>query len=62
MSYVLWYVLIGVLLSLIFDLLNEFVLYPEDKIKFDWGIRVINTIIWPYILGVFVRSIVSYYR
>ena len=62
MGYVLLYVLIGVLLSLIFDLLNEFFLHPDDKIKFDWGIRVINTIIWPYILGVFVRSIVSYYR
>jgi len=62
MNYVLLYVLIGVLLNLIFDLLNEFVLHPEDKIKFDWGIRIINTIIWPYILGVFIRSIVSYYR
>lgn len=62
MNYVLLYVLIGVLLSLIFDLLNEFVLHPEDKIKFDWGIRIINAIIWPYILGVFIRSMVSYYR
>ena len=62
MSYILSYVLIGVLLSFIFDMLNEFVLYPKDKIKFGWGTRIINTIIWPYILGVFIRSIVNYYR
>mgnify|MGYP003624773023 FL=1 len=62
LSYVLVYVLIGVLLSLIFDLINEFILDPEDRIKFDWGIRIINAVIWPYVLGVFINAFVNHNR
>jgi hypothetical protein len=61
MDYLLSYALIGILLSFIFDMLNEFVLHSEDKIKFDWGTRIINTIIWPYIIGVFIRSFIDNY-
>ena len=61
MDYLLSYVLIGILLSFIFDMLNEFVLLPEDKIEFNWGIRIANTIIWPYIIGVFIRSFIDNY-
>jgi|LWDU01.1.fsa_nt_gi hypothetical protein len=62
MNYVLLYVLIGALLSFIFDVLNEFFLHPDDKIKFDWGIRVINAIIWPYVLGAFINCFVNHNR
>jgi hypothetical protein len=55
------YMLIGILLSFGFDMLNEFFLHSEDKIKFDWGTRIINTIIWPYIIGVFIRSFIDNY-
>jgi hypothetical protein len=50
MDYLMSYMLIGILLSFGFDMLNEFFLRSEDKIKFDWGTRIINAIIWPYIL------------
>ena len=62
MDYLMSYMLIGMLLSFGFDVLNEFFLHSEDKIKFDWGTRIINAIIWPYILWAFVRSLVNYYR
>lgn len=57
MNYLFYYIIIGLILSLTFDLLNEFVLRSEDRIKFNWGNRVINTIIWPYVLGVFLKKI-----
>ncbi len=56
MIYISCYILLGIILSVIFDILNEFVLHPADKIKFDWGTRVVNIIIWPYILGVFIST------
>ena len=62
MDYLMSYMLIGMLLSFGFDMLNEFFLRSEDKIKFDWGTRIINAIIWPYILWAFVRSLVNYYK
>ena len=62
MIYIVYYIAIGVLLSFIFDILNEFYLKYEDKIKFDWSIRILNVIIWPYILGVFIKSFINYYR
>jgi hypothetical protein len=34
--------------------LNDHVLRPEDRIQFDWGIRTINILLWPYILSVFI--------
>tara|TARA_R110002012_G_C11375696_1_gene582650 strand:+ start:104 stop:259 length:156 start_codon:yes stop_codon:yes gene_type:complete len=49
-------------LSFIFDMLNEFVLHSEDKIKFDWGMRIINAILWPYVLGAFINSFVNHNR
>ncbi len=60
MDYLLSYVLIGMSLSFIFDVLNEFVLHSEDKIKFDWGMRIINALLWPYVLGAFINSFVNY--
>ncbi len=62
MNYLLSYVLIGILLSFIFDMLNEFVLHSEDKIKFDWGIRIANAILWPYVLGAFINTFVNHNR
>jgi L-asparagine transporter-like permease len=62
MDYLLSYVLIGMSLSFIFDMLNEFVLHSEDKIKFDWGMRIINAILWPYVLGTFINTFVNHNR
>jgi hypothetical protein len=62
MDYLVLYILVGLLISFSFDMLNEFVLRSEDKINFDWGTRIINAFIWPYILGLFVRSLVNYYK
>ena len=62
MKYILSYVLIGSLLSFIFDMLNEFVLHTEDKIKYTWSMRIVNTIIWPYILGAFINSFINYQK
>ncbi len=62
MDYLLSYVLIGMSLSFIFDVLNEFVLHSEDKIKFDWGMRIINAILWPYVLGAFINTFVNHNR
>ncbi len=54
--YVFYYLIVGVTTTFIFDILNDCVLRPEDRIQFDWGIRIINILIWPYILGVFIRD------
>ena len=54
--YVFYYLIIGVITSFIFDVLNDCILRPEDRIQFDWGIRTINILLWPYILGVFIRD------
>ena len=62
MDYLLSYVLIGMSLSFIFDMLNEFVLHSEDKIKFDWGMRIINAVLWPYVLGTFINTFVNHNR
>jgi hypothetical protein len=56
MIYISWYILLGIILSVIFDILNEFVLHPIDKLNFDWFTRIINIIIWPHILGVFIST------
>ena len=40
--YIFYYLIGGVITTLIFDLLNDYVLRPEDRIQFDWGIRTIN--------------------
>ena len=34
--------------------LNDHVLRPEDRIQFDWGMRTINILLWPYIMSVFI--------
>ena len=62
MDYLLSYALIGILLSFTFDMLNEFVLRSEDKIKFDWGMRIANAILWPYVLGAFINTFVNHNR
>jgi hypothetical protein len=38
--------------------LNDHVLRPEDRIQFDWGIRTINILLWPYILSVFILDFI----
>jgi len=62
MEYITSYVLIGLLFSLIVDVLNEYFLPQEEKEKFTWGIRIVSMLIWPYILGVFIRGTFSYYK
>lgn len=52
--YIFYYLIIGVITTFIFDILNDHVLRPEDRIQFDWGIRTINILLWPYVLGVFI--------
>tara|TARA_Y100000296_G_C4933146_1_gene137642 strand:- start:123 stop:347 length:225 start_codon:yes stop_codon:yes gene_type:complete len=61
MEYVISYVLIGLLLSLVFDVLNEYISSPDDRIKFDWIMRIVNMVLWPYILGVFIRGLLARY-
>jgi hypothetical protein len=61
MEYILSYALIGLLLSLVFDVLNEYILPPDDRIKFDWIMRIVNMVLWPYILGVFIRGLLARY-
>ena len=56
MIYISCYILSGIILSVIYDTINEYYLHSIDKIKFDWGTRIINIIIWPYILGVFIST------
>jgi len=55
-----FYLIIGVIIVFIFDILNDYVLRPPDKIQFDWGTRIINILIWPYVLGVFIMSFVRF--
>jgi len=57
-----FYLIIGVIIVFIFDILNDYVLRPPDKIQFDWGTRIINILIWPYILCVFIMSFVRFIR
>lgn len=52
--YIFYYLIIGVTTTFIFDILNDHVLRPEDRIQFDWGMRTINILLWPYILSVFI--------
>ena len=61
--YISSYFMIGIILSFIFDVLNNYLFHPDnpDKVQFDWFIRTINIFLWPYILGVFLRSMHTYY-
>ena len=52
--YIFYYLIIGVITTFIFDILNDHVLRPEDRIQFDWGMRTINILLWPYIMSVFI--------
>jgi hypothetical protein len=61
MEYIILYMLVGLVSSFVFDILNETVIRPDDKIQFDWWTRTINILIWPYILCVFISSIIRYY-
>ena len=56
--YIFYYLIIGVITTFIFDILNDHVLRPEDRIQFDWGIRTINILLWPYILSVFILDFI----
>jgi len=60
MGILFFYLIIGVIIVFIFDVLNDYVLRPPDKIQFDWGTRIINILIWPYVLGVFIMSFVRF--
>jgi hypothetical protein len=60
MGILFFYLIIGVIIVFIFDVLNDYVLRPPDKIQFDWGTRIINILIWPYILGIFIMSFVRF--
>jgi len=60
MGILFFYLIIGVIIVFIFDILNDYVLRPPDKIQFDWGTRIINILIWPYILGIFIMSFVRF--
>lgn len=57
--YIFYYLIIGVTTTFIFDILNDYVLRPEDRIQFDWGIRTINILLWPYILSVFILDFIK---
>ncbi len=57
--YIFYYLIIGVTTTFIFDILNDHVLRPEDRIQFDWGIRTINILLWPYILSVFILDFIK---
>ena len=57
-----FYLIIGVIIVFIFDILNDYVLRPPDKIQFDWGTRIINILLWPYILTIFIMSFVRFIR
>jgi hypothetical protein len=57
--YIFYYLIIGVTTTFIFDILNDHVLRPEDRIQFDWGIRTINILLWPYILSVFILDFIN---
>jgi len=57
--YIFYYLVIGVTTTFIFDILNDHVLRPEDRIQFDWGIRTINILLWPYILSVFILDFIK---
>ncbi len=57
--YIFYYLIIGVITTFIFDILNDHVLRPEDRIQFDWGIRTINILLWPYILSVFILDFIK---
>ena len=57
--YIFYYLIIGVTTTFIFDILNDHVLRPEDRIQFDWGIRTINILLWPYVLGVFILDFIK---
>lgn len=61
MEYVVSYLLLGLLFSLIVDVLNETLLPQEEKETLTWGIRVTSMVIWPYILGVFIKGTFGYY-
>ena len=57
--YIFYYLIIGLITTFIFDILNDHVLRPEDRIQFDWGIRTINILLWPYILSVFILDFIK---
>lgn len=57
--YIFYYLIIGVITTFIFDILNDHVLRPEDRIQFDWGMRTINILLWPYILSVFILDFIK---
>tara|TARA_R110000868_G_scaffold388360_1_gene657194 strand:- start:360 stop:560 length:201 start_codon:yes stop_codon:yes gene_type:complete len=51
MIYLISYTLIGLITCFIIDYLNQEVLHPEDRVTIDWFMRLINTILWPIIVG-----------
>jgi len=57
--YIFYYLVIGVTTTFIFDILNDHVLRPADRIQFDWAIRPINILLWPYILSVFILDFIK---
>ena len=64
LAYISSYFMIGIIFSFLFDVLNDHFSHPddEDKVEFDWIMRIITILLWPYILGVFIRSLIDNYN
>jgi len=58
------YLFLGIIFSFLIDILIEYYFHPddEDKLEFDWMMRIINILLWPYILGAFIRSLMGNYN
>ena len=62
-NYISSYLMIGMILSFIFEILNDYMFHSDnpDKVKFDFGIRTINIFLWPYILCVLIKAMIDNY-
>jgi len=62
-TYILSYLFIGLILSFIYEILNDYYVHSkdEDKIHFDWLMRISNILFWPYMLLVFIRAMMGKY-
>ena len=51
LTYIFYYVSIGVLLNFLFDLVVNYI--EQEEARFSMGERIITTLLWPIALGVF---------
>jgi hypothetical protein len=60
LSYILSYLLVGVLFALFVDLGNERFnnsIYRETKVEMNWNERLILIFVWPFGMYVFLREL-----